>query len=141
MTKSLTESSVNKVNDDQRIYANLLEWSAKCGFSALVAVFIAYSIDLLPGFTSFDEINRLWSYSLPVYLSKSGAPIGWQGADLLHHGDFASLACVDFLAGCSLPCLFAVLINSMRKDRVFAILCLLEIMVLLLALSGILTVG
>ena len=141
MTQSPIEPFVDSENDDQRIYASILEWSAKGGFSALAAVFLAYSIDLLPGFTSFEEINRLWTYSLPVYLSRSGVPIGWEWVDFLHHGDFASLACVTFLVACSLPCLFTVLINSMRRNHIFATLCVLEMMVVLLPMSGILTVG
>ena len=125
---------------EQHIYAKLLDWSAKVGFLSLIVAFLSYVFDLLPGFTPPGEMNRLWSLSLHSYLSESGMPVGWRWSASLHHGDFASLACVAFLASASLPCLLILMsIYARRRDRLFATICALEIAILALSASGILT--
>jgi hypothetical protein len=51
-----------------------------------------------------------------------------------------TLAAIGLLAGCSVACLLAVIpVFARAKERVLATVCMLEVLVLVLAASGLLT--
>jgi hypothetical protein len=128
------------VPDEQRQYARLLDLTAKIGFAALVAGFLAYAFGWLPAHVPLDRLPELWNLPLAEYLRKTDTPTGWGWFAHLGKGEFASLAGIALLAGCSLVCLAAVApMYAERRERVYAVICALEILVLVLAASGVLT--
>ena len=61
---------------------------------------------------------------------------------MIKHGDHSNMIGIAVLAGCSVPPLLALIPLFMRqRDIVYAIICALEVVVLLLAASGLLTSG
>jgi hypothetical protein len=128
--------------DEQLRYARWLDWSAKAGLAALILGFGAYATGLLPAQMPFDRMPELLALPLDRYLAATGTPTGWGWTALLAKGEFASLVGIAMLAGCSALCLLAIIPAYVRRrDTVYAIVCLLEIAVLVLAASGILTSG
>lgn len=130
------------VSDQQLLYARLLDWGAKIGFTVLVAGFVNYMLGLLPPHVPVETLPELWSLPLADYLARTSTPTGWKWVVLLAKGEFPGLVGIAILSGCSLVCLVAVaVIYARRGDRVYATICALEIAVLVLAASGVLTAG
>jgi hypothetical protein len=76
------------------------------------------------------------------YLQQTQSPLGWGWLALVQRSDVAGLVGIVILAGCSLACLLALVPLYLRRgDRAFAVLCLAEVAVVLLAASGWLTGG
>jgi hypothetical protein len=129
-------------SDEQLRYAKLLDWGAKIGFVELVAGFVNYMLGLLPPHVPVEKLPELWSLPLAEYLARTSTPTGWNWVLLLAKGEFPGLVGIALLSGCSLVCLAAVAaIYARRGDRVYAAICALEIAVLVLAASGVLTAG
>jgi Synergist-CTERM protein sorting domain-containing protein len=128
--------------DEQLRYARWLDWSAKVGLAALIIGFGAYATGLLPAQVPFDRMPELLALPLDRYLAATGTPTGWGWTTLLAKGEFASLIGIAVLAGCSALCLLAIIpLYLRRRDAVYAVACILEIAVLVLAASGVLTAG
>ena len=127
---------------EQQRYARLLEAGSRLGLLVLVLSFVAYGSGLLQSAVPPDRLPALWSLPVESYLQQTQAAVGWGWLTRLHQGDMASLLGIAILAGCSLPCLLALLPQYLRRgDKAFALLCLAEVAVIVLAASGWLTGG
>lgn len=123
--------------DEQLAYARIMDYEAKFGFSVLIVSFVAYATGFLPALVPFGELGYLWSLPLQSYIEATGTPIGWAWVLHINRGDLACLLGVAFMAGSSLPCLLVVIpIYEKRRDRIYVALCVLEIVVILAAASG-----
>ena len=130
------------IADEQLAYARWLDRGAKAGFVALVAGFLAYASGLLPPAILFDQLPGLLALPLDRYLAATGTTPGWGWATRVAKGEYASLVGIAVLASCSVPCLVAICaVYLKRRDTVYAALAALEIAVLALAASGVLTAG
>jgi hypothetical protein len=130
------------IADEQLAYARWLDWGAKAGFLALVAGFAAYATGLLPPHVPFDRLPELLALPLDRYLAATGTTAGWGWTKMMAKGEYASLVGIAILAGCSAPCLLVIIaVYLRRRDFVYATLAILEIAVLALAASGVLTVA
>ena len=91
---------------------------------------------------AFDRLPELLALPLDRYLAATGTTPGWGWATMVAKGEYASLVGIAILAGCSAPCLLAIIpVYLRRRDFVYAALAILEIAVLALAASGVLTAG
>jgi len=132
--------AVEEVRVEQQIYARVLDRAAKAGFVILVAGFLAYALGWIPAHVPLERLPELWRLPLQDYLRATDTPTGWGWIVHLPKGEFASLAGIEILAGCSLLCLLAIIpVYARRGDRVYVAICAVEIAVLLLAASGVLT--
>ena len=137
-----TPESPNPVPVEQLRYARLLDLTSKLGFVALVAGYVAYVMGWLEEHVTVEQLPQLWTLPLAEYLVRTGSPTGWGWLAHLHKGEFAGLIGIVILAGCSAVCLLAIIPTYVRRrDHVYAGICVAEILVLLLAASGILTGG
>jgi len=127
---------------EQARYARVLDLTAKAGFAVLVAGFVAYMLGWLETHVPVQDLPSVWSLPLAEYLARTDTPTGWGWIVHLHKGEFAGLAGISVLAGCSAICLAAVIPLYLRRgERTYALICVLVILVLLLAGSGVLTAG
>lgn len=118
-------------------YALLLEWGARVGLVVLAASFAAYVAGWVPAHVPPQDLPRLWSQPVAQFLAQTASPRGWGWLSLLHRSDMLGLAGIAILAGCSAVGLLAVLPIYLKKgDRAYAVLCLLQVGVLLAAASG-----
>jgi hypothetical protein len=127
---------------EQHRYAALLDWGTRLGFLVLVASFAAYVTGIADARVVPQSLPQLWTQPVDRYLELTGSPTGWGWLTQLHLGDMAGLLGIAILAGCSLPCLLALVpLYWRRGDRVFVGICLAQVLVLALAASGWLTGG
>jgi hypothetical protein len=131
-TASATDATVLR-------YARLLDAGTRIGMALLWLGFFAYVSGLLPNQVAPEHLPELWTLPVERYLELSGAPSGWQWLARLHQGDVLALAAIAFLAACSGACVASLLpLYRARGDKVFLALCIAQVVVLLLAASGLL---
>lgn len=134
----MTDPSLEAVDPAQRRYAAWLAAGARLGLALLLVSFVAYLGGWIAPIVPLDQLPSLWNQPVATYLQATGQAAGWSWVGRLGHGDVLNLLGIAVLASCSLPCLLAVLpVYARRGDRAFAALCLLEVLVLLVAASGI----
>ena len=92
--------------------------------------------------TPHESLATVWNQPLARYLEMTGVPTGWGWVNLVDRGDIFNLVGIGILSGISVLCLaVAAPVYAARGERIYLAICLLEIAVLLLAASGILTSG
>lgn len=131
---------MNVPSDEQLRYARLLSIGSKGGFAMLVAGFLAYVTGLFEEHVVVGQLPSLWGLSLAEYLRATQTPTGWGWIAHLHKGEFVGLLGIAVLAGCSVVCLAAIVpLYAQRGERIYAVICMLEILVILVAASGVVT--
>ena len=127
---------------EQELYARLLDWGTRIGLLLLVASFVAYVSGLLPGVVPVDRLPELWTLPVAQFQARTQMPGGWGWLALLGHGDVLGLLGIALLAGVSIPCLLALVpIYAARGEKAYVAICLLEVAVVALAASGLLSGG
>lgn len=128
--------------EEARLYASLLDWGTRAGLVLLFLSFVAYVTGLLTPHVPLEQLPQLWNKPVGEYLQATQSPRDWGWLSLLGRGDFINLLGISVLASCSIPPLLAVIPLFRRQHAMaYAIICALEIVVLLLAASGWLSAG
>jgi hypothetical protein len=123
-------------------YARWLQWGGWTGLASLVVAFFVYATELLAPVISFDRLPQMWRLPAGEMLQATGQSAGWAWIQLVDRGDVLNLLGIALLASCSaVPLLSVVPIYLRRGDRVFAVLCLAQVAVLVLAASGLVSAG
>ena len=129
-------------SSEQVAYANLLDFGMRVGLAWLVTTFLIYVLSLREPHIPLDEIPRYWSMSVHQYLEAADVPTGWEWLSLAAKGDFINFLPIAFLSAVTIGCYLRILPILIRKrNRVFTGIVVAEIMVLVLAASGILASG
>jgi hypothetical protein len=130
------------VAKEQLEYARLLGHGVRVGFASTTATFALYVGGVLAPRVPVADLPRYWSLPVKQYLAATGLHAGWGWVNLLGHGDFANFIPIAFLAALTIPCYLAIArIFFARRDLVYGALAVLEVIVLVLAASGVLNVG
>lgn len=138
-----------KATEEQRAYAWLLDWGMKIGLALLVIFFGLYLAGVLQPYVPVEDlVNGDWKLPIhghdgkPGYLEKEHIQPGWWWVSQVGKGDFLNFIGIVFLAGVTIACYLRVLpILVAKKDRIYAVIALLEVLVLTLAASGVLKSG
>jgi hypothetical protein len=138
-----------KATEEQRAYAYLLDWGMKIGLAILVVSFGMYLAGIVKPYVPVENlVNGDWKLPVhgkegqPGYLEKNHIQAGWWWITQLKYGDFQNFLGIAFLAGVTIVCYLRVIpILLAKKDRVYALFALLEVLVLSLAASGLLRGG
>jgi hypothetical protein len=127
---------------EQILYANILNKGMYVGLAILFITFAIYAFGIMKPYIPLDEISHYWGYSVHEYLEHAEIGTGWSWVGMLKYGDFLNFIGIAILAGVTIICYLAIVPLLLRSnDKVYAILALIEAVVLALAASGILAVG
>lgn len=127
---------------EQIRYAEWLRWSGWFGLAVLVGAFLAYVAGILPPVIPVEQLPQAWLLPARVMMEQHGQEGGWNWIFYLNRGDTLNLLGIALLSGCSvLPLLAVSEIYLRRRERLFAVLCLAQVAVLLLAASGLIGAG
>jgi hypothetical protein len=122
---------------EQRVYARWLDIGTRVGFVTLVITFLVYASGLLPSHVPVADLPRYWTLSVEAYRAATGAPVNWGWVAQLHEGDYLNFVGIAILAAVTAVCYARVLPLFLRTgERVFAAICVLEIVVLGVAAAG-----
>jgi len=136
------DSERAKASEEQLIYAKILGVGTWMALGLLVILFIVYITGVLPNVVEFEKLQYYWTLRASEYIKLAGAPTGWEWIKLLNHGDMLNFIGIGLLAGMTIICYLVILpVFVKKKDLPYTIITIVEILVLLLAASGILTAG
>ncbi len=131
-----------KATEEQVAYAKLLDIGMKAGLLALIVTFVIYVMGILTPHVPVNDLPRYWAMPVKQYLEATHIHSGWSWLGMLGKGDFLNFIAIAFLAGVTILCYMRVIpILFRKKDSVYGIIAVLEVLVLVLAASGILRAG
>ena len=127
---------------EQLLYAKILERGMYLGLLVLFVTFGLYAFGILDPYIPLDKISNYWSMNVNDYLEHAEIKAGWAWLGMLKYGDFINFIGVAILAGVTIICYAAIVPTLLKNnDKVYAILAVLEVIILSAAASGILAVG
>jgi hypothetical protein len=126
---------------EQIQYANLLFYGCWGAIFLLFVTYFLYVSGMLSPHIPLNEISTYWSQGVHHYVEEAKVPLGWGWMGLVGKGDFLNFLGIAILAGLTIVgylMLFPAYVK--QKDIPFVVIVILEVLVLLLAASGILVV-
>jgi len=127
---------------EQVLYARILEIGMYVGLACLFVTFALYASGIMGPYIPRDELSQHWTKSVHEYLEETRIETGWSWVKMLGYGDFLNFIGIAILAGATMICYLSIVPLLIRsKDFVYAVLALLEVVVLAVAASGIIDVG
>ena len=131
-----------QATEEQLAYAKLLDIGMKLGLLMLVISFTIYVLGIFTPHVPVGDLPKYWSMPVKDYLKATDIHTGWSWIYLLGKGDFLNFVGIAFLSGVTILCYMRIIpILFRKKDTVYAVLAIIEVLVLVLAASGILKSG
>ena len=131
-----------KATEEQVAYAKLLDIGMKIGLLSLVVTFAIYVFGILTPHVPVSDLPKYWTMPVKTYLHETGIPYGWGWLSMIGKGDILNFTGIAFLAGVTVLCYIRIIpILLKKKDTIYALLAVIEVLVLTLAASGILKSG
>ena len=131
-----------KATEEQIAYAKFLDLGMKVGFLVLVFTFVMYLAGVLTPYIPVSDLPQYWGLPVKEYLHATDIHSGWSWLGMLDRGDFLNFVGIAFLAGVTVFCYIRIIpILFRKKDTVYGVLAVIEVLVLVLAASGILKGG
>ena len=127
---------------EQLLYARVLAIGMYVGLACLLVTFMIYVSGVMENYVPLDDLPKHWQKDVHTYLDDAKIEPGWGWVSMVGYGDFLNFIGIALLAGVTVVCYLAIVPTLLRKrDFVYAILALLEVLVLLAAASGIISSG
>jgi hypothetical protein len=131
-----------KATEEQIAYAKLLDGGMKIGLISITVTFVIYLSNILTPHIPISDVPKYWSMPVKQYLKATGIHTGWSWLGMVGKGDFLNFLGIAFLAGLTIVCFIRIIpILFRKKDIVYFIIAIIEVLVLVLAASGILKAG
>jgi hypothetical protein len=131
-----------KATPEQLLYAKILEKGMYFGLLILLITFGLYTLGIMEPYIPLDKISKYWSMNVNDYLKQADIHAGWSWVGMLKYGDFVNFIGIAILAGVTMICYAAIVPTLLKNnDIVYAVIAVLEVLVLALAASGILATG
>ena len=138
----MTTEKNNKASEEQMAYAAVLNAGMWLGLAVLIITFFIYLTGILPSYVPIDDLPKYWTMRVHDYNVALHAPTGWGWVALAGKGDYLNFVGIAMLSGLTILCYLVILpILFRKKDMAYAVIAIVEILVLSLAASGIMKVG
>lgn len=135
-------SDKTKASEEQIAYANVLNIGMWFGLFLLIVTFFVYISGVIPSYVPIDNLPKYWTMRVHDFNVALNAPTGWGWAALVGKGDYLNFIGIAILSGLTILCYLVILpILFRKKDTAYAIIAIVEVLVLSLAASGLLKVG
>ena len=149
-TKAGAQSLDGEASAEQLLYAGILAKGMYLGLGILMVTFLLYVTGILEPGVPIEELPNYWTLSAHEYLEavnhdflhRDGIIVGWGWVAVLGFGDYLNFVGIALLSGVTIVCYAGILPSLFRKrDWIYGTIAILEILVLVLAASGIVSVG
>lgn len=131
-----------QVPREQINYANLLLYGSWSGIAGLTIMFVIYMAGLMPAYIEPSQMQQYWGMSASAFLEAARVPHGWGWLTMLRYGDFLPLLGIAWLGALTVMGYLILLPAYLRKkDNIYTVLVIVEVLVLTLAASGLLGSG
>jgi len=135
-------SSKSHVQKEQLAYAGVLDKLSHFAILFLAGSYATYIFNLLPPKVSIADIAANWHLRAPVMQAKLNAPLGWSfmsNAESFWRGDALSYLAIIIICMIPVVCLLVFSACFFREKRpVFGVIALVQVLILLVAATGIL---
>ncbi|HML53916.1 MAG TPA: DUF1634 domain-containing protein [Solidesulfovibrio magneticus] len=127
---------------EQIVYSNMLFYGCWGSLALMAVTYLLYVLGVLTPHVPLDTVTQLWSQPVKTYLTQGNVPTGWGWFKLIGQGDFINFTGIVLLAGMTILC-YIPLVGAYfkKKEPIFAVIAILEIVVLLVAASGLVASG
>ena len=127
---------------EQIRYAGVLEKGMYLGLACLFVTFAIYVSGVLDPYIPLEKLPEHWSKNVHEYLAEAEIEAGWGWVKMLGYGDFINFVGITILAGVTVGCYLAIIPPLLRRrDVLYAVLAVLEVVVLAAAASGLIAGG
>ncbi|MFP4474877.1 MAG: hypothetical protein ACLFOY_04910 [Desulfatibacillaceae bacterium] len=131
-----------EASEEQVLYARILDKGMSLGLIILFITFFIYVFGILDPYVPRDQLTELWTHNVGTYLHETDVEAGWWWVTKVSSGDFLNFIGIALLAGVTIICYIAIVpVLWKNDDKLYAVIAILEALVLCLAASGILGVG
>ena len=129
-------------SEEQMRYARVLQVLSRSGLFVLIVGFFIYVGGLVPAIVPVKRIPGLLHLRANDFVKETGMPTGWDWVHQLDKGEVISGLGVIYLSLATIVCFLAILPLVLRKkDIPYITIVVLELLVLILSASGIITMG
>lgn len=137
-------------DEEQLLYAKILQTGMYIGLALLLATFALYTSGIVAPTVPVEQLPDYWTMNVDDYLEATNQdhlhhehPIsGWSWLSVLGKGDYLNFLGIAVLSAVTIVCFLGIVPTLLRKkDKAYAVMALLEVAILTLAASGILSVG
>ena len=138
-THDKTNVEINvEVSPEQNRYANIVLVCSWAGIIIMLITFLLYMGGLFNPLVKPSDMPLYWGMNVHKYLQATHAPSGWNWLALINHADYLNLIGLAFLGSVSVIAYISLFVNYLRKkDFPYVIMVSLEIIVIVLAASGV----
>lgn len=145
-----SEANVEGAQSEQLLYARVLDIGMYLALVILFITFALYVSGLMAPAIPLDQVANYWHLGVHDYLEAVNrdflhlehAPTGWAWVNLVAKSDFRNFIGIAILGGITILCYVAIIPTLLRnKDNAYVTMSVLEVLVLVLAASGILAAG
>lgn len=134
----MTEHRKTIISDEHIVYSKVLSIGIKIAFFILVISFIIYISGILHPSVPINAIPRYWNMSASDFCNMLHPPKGWMWLSQVGKGDCLNFIGITILTTLTILCHILVLpLLIKKKDIPYIIITILQILVLLLAASGV----
>jgi hypothetical protein len=127
-----------EIDRAQLVYAAVLDVASHTGMVLIAAGFLSYVLRLLPLTVSVEAVASHWHLRASEMNHALSVPSGWSWVQDPLHGDVLSFISIIFLSMAAMICLVAVIpVFFAGKNRSYALIALLQVLVLVAAVVGI----
>mgnify|MGYP006284657421 CR=1 FL=1 len=131
-----------QASPEQVTYANILFYGAWAGIALMVITYLIYIFGLMSPHIPLHEVPNYWGMSADQYLLEANVESGWGWASLLGKGDFLNFLGIAFLGVLTIIGYLTLISAYIKKgDKAYSLIAIIEVLVLVLAASGILGSG
>lgn len=132
-----------EVPQEQIKYANLLLYGSWLGIAILIITFFLYVTGILVPYIEPAQMPQYWGMRSSDFLHAAGLQGGWEWLGMLEKGDFINYVGIALLAALTVIGYLVLLLPAYirKKDYAYTAIVITEIIVLVLAASGILGSG
>ncbi|HEX9887654.1 MAG TPA: hypothetical protein VGA70_14245 [Longimicrobiales bacterium] len=138
------------VSEEQLLYAKILAAGMYAGLAILLATFAVYMLGIVDPAVPIEDLPNYWT--LPVheyleainhdYLQRDHSLTGWWWLTAVGHSDYLNFVGITILAAVTIVCYVGIIPTLLKnRDRAYAVMAAVEVVVLTLAASGVLAVG
>jgi hypothetical protein len=128
--------------DEQNKYADMLSVGRKIGLATILIALGIYVMGVVPPKVPVGALPQYWGLSSKEFMDSVGLQSGWSWVGLYKYSDIMNYFGVAILGAISAICYAAIIPGLLRKkDYAYALIAAAEVLVLVLAASGIVNIG
>ena len=144
------EAKAAEANEEQLLYAKILEVGMYAGLALLLVTFVLYLTGIMEPAIPIEQLPNYWVMSVHDYseainqnfLHREHVVTGWGWLAVVGKGDFVNFLGIALLSGVTIVCYIGIIPTLRRtKQTAYLWIAIAEVLILVLAASGILTAG